>query len=128
MVAKKFMAPLPESSDLIFQSGFSYSEGENNQLISVGFRSMLLAGDRDLIAKDNSFSKQKDFSGSLIWSCTISLMVLITMFLALPMSQNLPRKGRYSKARIGRQTPIWVASGSVWQVCSKETCSANGFE
>ena len=97
LVAKKFMAPLPESSDLIFQSGFSYSEGENNQLISVGFRSMLLAGDRDLIAKDNSFSKQKDFSGSLIWSCSISLMVLITMFLALPMSQNLPRKGRYSK-------------------------------
>ena len=101
LVAEKFISPSPDDYMLTFESGYSYSGEESDQLISLGFGSMSLHGKNASNNKHTKELKENNFSNSLTWAVSNSFMIIVTMFIAFPLSQNSPRSGRYARVLPG---------------------------
>ena len=101
LVAEKFIAPSSDDNKLTFENGHSYSGEESDQLISLGFQAFTIQSKEATNEKNKTKTKKNNFSNSLIWSGSNSLMILITMFIAFPLSQNSPRSGRYARVLPG---------------------------
>ena len=101
LVAEKFIAPSSDDNKLTFENGHSYSGEESDQLISLGFQAFTIQSKEATNEKNKTKTKKNNFSNSLIWSGSNSLMILIAMFIALPLSQNSPRSGRYARVLPG---------------------------
>ena len=101
LVAEKFIAPSSDDNKLTFENGHSYSGEESDQLISLGFQAFTIQSKEATNEKNKTKTKKNNFSNSLIWSGSNSLMILIAMFIAFPLSQNSPRSGRYARVLPG---------------------------
>jgi lipopolysaccharide export system permease protein len=88
-------------NSLKFEDGYSYSKKEEDEFMTVQF-SKLSIMDSPLITKEKEFNSRTEGNGSaLIWSISICLMTILSIFIAVPISKISPRKGRYSRVLPG---------------------------
>ena len=97
LVAKDFNILDSDRRDLNFSNGFSYVLEEPDQLFSIKFENLTIQNNLNSKKIDNENFKGIDLTSSLIWSSSISLLTLLSVFIALPMSERKPRNGRYSR-------------------------------
>ena len=97
IVAEKFNLINSSSGGLIFEEGYSYSEIEPSNLMSVKFQRLTL--NINAMPESNFLEKLKEDNSlnSLIWAFSISFMTLLSIFIALPLCERSPRKGKYSR-------------------------------
>ena len=97
IVAEKFNLINSSSGGLIFEEGYSYSEIEPSNFMSVKFQRLTL--NINAMPESNFLEKLKEdnSSNSLIWAFSISFMTLLSIFIALPLCERSPRKGKYSR-------------------------------
>ena len=101
IVAKKFKVEDGLRSSLKFEDGYSYSKKEEDEFMTVQF-SKLSIMDSPLITKEKEFNSRTEGNGSaLIWSISICLMTILSIFISVPISKISPRKGRYSRVLPG---------------------------
>ena len=97
LVAKDFNLLDSDRRDLNFSNGFSYILEEPDELFSLEFENLIIKNNLTSNKIDNENFKEIDLTSSLIWSSSISLLTLLSVFIALPMSERKPRNGRYSR-------------------------------
>ena len=97
IVAEKFYLINSSSGGLGFETGNSYSEIEPNNLMTVKFQRLAL--NSNFAPESNVLEnlKQDNSLNSLIWASSISFMTLLSIFIALPLCERSPRKGKYSR-------------------------------
>ena len=97
IVAEGLSANRSGNGDLNFDKGFSYSKKEPDEIFSVKFDNLKLKADFMLKTDREVNFEQQDSVDPLIWSSSISFMTLLSIFMAVPLSERSPRNGRYSK-------------------------------
>ena len=97
LVAKDFNIIDSDRRDLNFSNGFSYVLEEPDELFSLKFENLIIKNKIASKKIDNENFEEIDLTSSLIWSSSISLLTLLSVFIAIPMSERTPRNGRYSK-------------------------------
>ena len=97
IVTEELSANRSGNGDLNFGKGFSYSKEEPDEIFSVKFDNLKLKADFMSKNKGEVNFKLKDSVNPLLWSSSISFMTLLSIFMAVPLSERSPRKGRYSK-------------------------------
>ena len=101
IVAKKFKVKDGAKSSLDFEEGYSYLKKEDNEFTTIEFSKLSILSDS--FASDNKeFNSGKDESASYqVWSLSVCLMTILSVFIAVPISKISPRKGRYSRVLPG---------------------------
>jgi len=100
LTAKRSFISKENPNLVIFEDGHSFSKDKTNQVeMSFKLLSMNIAENFSSKEKFNQKNINEVQSSSLnnIWKISMPLLILITVFLALPLSKVEPRQGRYSK-------------------------------
>ena len=101
IVAKKFKVKDGAKSSLDFEEGYSYLKKEDNEFTTIEFSKLSILSD-SFASDDKEFNSGKDESGSYqVWSLSVCLMTILSVFIAVPISKISPRKGRYSRVLPG---------------------------
>ena len=100
LTAKRSFISKENPNLVIFEDGHSFSKDKTNQIeMSFKLLSMNIAENFSSKEKSNQRNINEVQSSSInnIWKISMPLLILITVFLALPLSKVEPRQGRYSK-------------------------------
>ena len=101
IVAKKFKVKDGAKSSLDFEEGYSYLKKEDNEFTTIEFSKLSILSD-SFASDDKEFNSGKDESASYqVWSLSVCLMTILSVFIAVPISKISPRKGRYSRVLPG---------------------------
>ena len=101
IVAKKFKVKDGAKNSLDFEEGYSYLKKEDNEFTIIEFSKLSILSD-SFASDDKEFNSGKDESASYqVWSLSVCLMTILSVFIAVPISKISPRKGRYSRVLPG---------------------------
>jgi len=95
LVAKGLTSNNSSFDTLIFNEGLIYEKNIANDISNIRFESFSLNNFSEKESYQSLLSK--DTEQPIFWALSLSFMIVVSVFIAVPLSKTSPRKGRYAR-------------------------------